>query len=241
MRQRITAIGTFCLCIGAACAQNLGEIQGLLKDDNGHPIEMASVVALQGRSQLATYSDETGHFVLKPLPAGVYDVRIAVIGQAPREIGGIIVDPEKITFLKDEVFPVERTLDTVLVVRSRWEPPLIIKDDPARITLFHTQFAHSAEIKTPVALIANYAPGVYKAPNGDGLFFRGARSENMCYFVDGVKLGSSLSGVPGSAINSFSVYTGGLPARYGDVTGGVVAIETKGYFDLYQQRNAGIR
>ena len=75
----------------------------------------------------------------------------------------------------------------------------------------------------------------------DGLFFRGSRSENMCYFVDGVKLGARLSGVPNDAISSMSVYTGGLPARYGDVTGGVVAIETKSYFDLYQQRNAGVR
>jgi hypothetical protein len=29
-----------------------------------------------------------------------------------------------------------------------------------------------------------------------------------------------------------------LPARYGDVVGGVVAIESKSYFDLYMQRQA---
>ena len=63
----------------------------------------------------------------------------------------------------------------------------------------------------------------------------------MCSFVDGVKLGSRFSGVPNEAINSFSVYTGGIPAKYGDVTGGIVAIETKSYFDLYQQRNAGVQ
>jgi len=56
--------------------------------------------------------------------------------------------------------------------------------------------------------------------------------------VDGVKLGARLSAVPNEAINSFSVYTGGVPAKYGDVTGGIVAIETKSYFDLWQQRNA---
>ena len=53
--------------------------------------------------------------------------------------------------------------------------------------------------------------------------------------------GSTLSGVPNEAINSFSVYTGGVPAKYGDVTGGIVAIETKSYFDLYQQHNPGVR
>ena len=84
-------------------------------------------------------------------------------------------------------------------------------------------------------------PGITRAPNGDGLYFRGARPENMCYYVDGMKVSDRLSGVPSEAINSISVYTGGLPAKYGDVTGGVIAIETKSYFDLWQQRNAGIR
>ena len=40
---------------------------------------------------------------------------------------------------------------------------------------------------------------------------------------------------------SITIYTGGLPARYGDVTGGVVAIETKSYYDLYMQEKAGVR
>jgi hypothetical protein len=34
------------------------------------------------------------------------------------------------------------------------------------------------------------------------------------------------------------VYTGGLPAKYGDTLGGVVVMETKGYFDLYRQWEA---
>ena len=31
-----------------------------------------------------------------------------------------------------------------------------------------------------------------------------------------------------------SVYTGGLPARYGDVTGGVIVVETKTYGEMYE-------
>jgi outer membrane receptor protein involved in Fe transport len=37
---------------------------------------------------------------------------------------------------------------------------------------------------------------------------------------------------------SVSIYTGGLPAKYGDTTGGVVAVETKTYFDFYNQKIA---
>jgi len=32
-----------------------------------------------------------------------------------------------------------------------------------------------------------------------------------------------------------AVYTGGVPAKYGDCTGGVVVIETKNYLSLYQE------
>ena len=35
-------------------------------------------------------------------------------------------------------------------------------------------------------------------------------------------------GVPTSAIDQITVVTGGLPAKYGDVTGGVIEVTTKG-------------
>jgi len=34
-------------------------------------------------------------------------------------------------------------------------------------------------------------------------------------------------------------YTGGIPAKYGDTTGGVVILETLSYFDLYNAWLAG--
>jgi hypothetical protein len=30
------------------------------------------------------------------------------------------------------------------------------------------------------------------------------------------------------------VFTGGLPAKYGDTMGGAIVVETKGYFELYR-------
>jgi outer membrane receptor protein involved in Fe transport len=41
--------------------------------------------------------------------------------------------------------------------------------------------------------------------------------------------------VPGSSIGGVTVYTGGIPAKYGDTTGGVIILETKSYFDLYRE------
>jgi hypothetical protein len=31
------------------------------------------------------------------------------------------------------------------------------------------------------------------------------------------------------------VYSGGLPAKYGDTMGGVIVVETKSFFDMYYE------
>jgi len=43
-----------------------------------------------------------------------------------------------------------------------------------------------------------------------------------------------LVNIPGTSIGGVSVYAGGVPAKYGDTTGGVIIMETKSYFDLYR-------
>ena len=65
------------------------------------------------------------------------------------------------------------------------------------------------------------------------LVFRGARKGDMIYLVDGVKT-REVGSVPGVSIGRMMVYTGGLPAKYGDTLGGVVVMESKSYFDLYR-------
>lgn len=224
----------------ALMGQGFGSIEGKLLDENGDPLPFVSVMAGQGGSSWSATSDIDGRFTVKPLPAGVYAIRTVAMNVDHTE-EGVIVTPDHITSMGDLVLKNMKELPAVFVEKRTWVPKLIDRDHPEVIKIFHTQFKNSPLTKNPVALVEAYAPGVIKARNGDGLYFRGARAENMCYYVDGMKLGSSLSGLPNKAINSFSVYTGGVPAKYGDVTGGIVAIETKSYFDLYEQRNAGVQ
>src|SRR5690606_31803396 len=76
------------------------------------------------------------------------------------------------------------------------------------------------------AAVATTVAGVY-TEDGEVGSIRGARSEGTVYYVDGVKVRGS-SAVPKSAIEQVTVITGGLPAQYGDVTGGVISATTKG-------------
>jgi len=224
----------------AVMGQGLGSIEGRLVDESGLSVPFTSVSAAQGGNVRTSESDENGWFTIKPLTPGEYAVRVVAMNtDLTRE--GIVVLPDDITRVGDIVLRDAKELPSLVVVKERWNKPMIEHDNTGVTKVFHKQFTNNPNKVDPVKLISSFAPGVVQAPRGEGLYFRGARAENMCYFVDGVKLGSTLSGVPNEAINSFSVYTGGVPAKYGDVTGGIVAIETKSYFDLWQQRNAGVQ
>lgn len=224
---------------GTLWAQGPGEIHGKVKDTSGEAVIYGVVRAEQGGVVHGVESDENGRFVLKPLPSGAYTVTVQAVGYKTDTIIGVRVDPGLIVTLQDVVL--SSVLDPVIVYAKPWVEPLIRFDDPSRMVISTAQIEHNAARKDPVKMIASMTPGVTKAAGSEELYFRGSRAGSMAYYVDGVKVTGTNPGVSPDAISRVSVYTGGLPACYGDVTGGVVAIETKSYFDLYQQRNAANR
>jgi hypothetical protein len=72
-----------------------------------------------------------------------------------------------------------------------------------------------------------------KVADDGSLVFRGARKGDMIYMLDGIKMNEVVN-VPSAAIGGLKVYTGGIPAKYGDTLGGVVVMESLSYFDLYR-------
>lgn len=54
---------------------------------------------------------------------------------------------------------------------------------------------------------------------------RGGRSDANAFYIDGIRVRESQ--IPNSTIGSVTVISGGIPANYGDVTGGVFLIETR--------------
>jgi len=80
------------------------------------------------------------------------------------------------------------------------------------------------------ASISTTVGGVQSGANGEIISVRGARSDANAYYIDGMRVGS-LNGLPKSAIGSVNTIVGGLPANYGDVTGGVISISTREAYD----------
>ena len=79
-----------------------------------------------------------------------------------------------------------------------------------------------------VNAIAATSAGISSRDGGD-ISVRGSRSNETVYFLDGVRVSGNM--IPQSEIEQLQVVIGGIEARYGDVTGGVISLTSKGPSD----------
>ncbi|MEM1000571.1 MAG: carboxypeptidase regulatory-like domain-containing protein [Bacteroidota bacterium] len=82
--------------------------------------------------------------------------------------------------------------------------------------------------------IVAVAPRVTQSDQGDPLNMSGSRANSTATFINGTKVRGS-SQLPIAGIEQVSVINGGIPAEFGDVTGGIIIVNTKnpgmrGYF-----------
>ncbi|MNY28569.1 hypothetical protein D3C86_1625520 [compost metagenome] len=84
-------------------------------------------------------------------------------------------------------------------------------------------------------IVASMSSDIKLSDDGQ-LIFRGARKGDVINYIDGVKM-TDVQNVPSAALGYVMVYSGAIPAKYGDTTGGVVVMETLSYFDLLREYN----
>lgn len=218
------------LLFTCAQAQNMnGEIMGKVIDTVGNePLYGVKVWVEVGDSKLFGMSNFEGRYRISAVPPGTYTV-FFVYKSDTLKVSNQYVKPDGICSLKDISF-------TNLVMLKETEvsgtPPIIEIGNERMITLSPEDIAVSVNRQDVVALVANMTTDIQRTTSGD-LIIRGSRPGDVVYFVDGVK-SDNLGSVPGSSIGGVTVYTGGIPAKYGDTTGGVIILETKSYFDLYR-------
>lgn len=217
-------------------AQNFGEIHGTVKDHvTGEVIPFATVSTEYGGKLIGVTADLDGRFKLKPLHPGTYDLKFQYLGFDTRTVQGIEVTPNKIYVLG----PVELATNNQLPVFVVEAIQLFDKDLPNAMVIKAADIKHNAMLKSPAKLIGSLTPELKTDENGMFLV-RGGRPGSSITMIDGIKISGAMGNIPGSAIRTITVHTGGIPAKYGDLTGGVVVIETKSYFDYFYDSNRGM-
>ncbi len=147
-------------------------------------------------------------------------------------IQGVTIGGDRIRFLDIELEPTAETLETVEVVD--YKVPLIDKDQTASgATVTAEEIAKMPQ--RDANAVATTVGGVF-SEDGERGSVRGARSDATATFIDGVRV-IGVTTLPQAAIEQVDVILGGVPARYGDATSGIINVTTRG---PAHQFNAGV-
>ena len=219
------------LFISLSAFAQTGTLRGIVKDTNGITLPFATVLIQKDGTEInGTQTDVNGVYTFKALNPGQYDVLVSYIGYATEKVEAVQIAIEKITFLDFKL--VNNTVSKTINIK-KYKLPLIDPDFKSGSTKTFEDI-----IKSPlssVSAVASTTAGVYTPDDGSGdLNVRGARSDGTLYYVDGVKLGDNTA-LPKLSLEQVTVITGGMPARYGDATGGVVSVTTRNATSKHEQ------
>jgi len=212
------------LCASFAYAQS-GEIQGKVTDgDTGETLPFVNVAVNVSGSLVGATTDFDGVYTLNSIRPGSYDITFSYVGYQTKKIEGVQVNSDKTTFLNAAMGSASKELGVVDVISYR--VPLLQSDQTSTGATVTAKEIKSMPTRN-VTSIAGGAAGVYQEDEGSGLNVKGARENATDYYIDGIKVRGS-SSIPATAIEQLTVVTGGVPARYGDATGGIINITTRG-------------
>lgn len=236
MIRLFTVFALFFMGTVAAFAQS-GELSGKVTDDKGEGVPFATVkVEKDGQLVTGGQTDFDGFYTVKPLAAGTYDVTISVVGYTTTITKGVRVGSDKITTLDKKLTVESQLIKTVEIVE--YKVPLIDKDEPASKTTITQEDIKNLPTRN-IQSIASTSAGVYQQDEGKGVSIRGAREGGTEYYIDGIRVTGS-SNIPSQSIEQLTVITGGIPAKYGDATGGVINITTRGPSNKFNGGVSGI-
>jgi hypothetical protein len=232
--KKLTTLLIATFVISSSFFAQLGEIKGIIKDKKtGKPIWNASVYVEFAGSMIGDAADFDGKYTIKPLSPGTYTVITEIQGYAPVKTRDVLVTSDNIAFVNVDLRATAEELPEFIIVTHI--VPLLNKAEPGTQHVPMKEFKKNVNARiNPLLAISDMTTGMTIGPNGKDVMIRGSRPSSTQFITDGVKSITGEIGIPGQAIGSVKVYTSGVPARYGDVSGGVIVVETKSYFDLAQ-------
>ncbi len=235
MLKNLLLISIFLISI-SAFSQNNGSLSGYIYSSTDKlSIPGANVFIETKNGLIGTTTDSSGHYIIKPLSPGHYTVKFSFMGFTTAEINNVIVNADFDTEIKTVFLKPGITMDTI-VIRGNGRK-LIDKRAGDIVFIDPKKQRRMPNARNTISVIKAISTEFYVSDNEREIHFRGARNNTTAYFIDGIRT-ENTEGIPGFAIGNMTIYAGGIPARYGDFTGGVVVIETMGYYDWLSMQKA---
>ena len=210
---------------GISLAQTTGKISGVIIDkDTNEPIIGANVIVLSGMGGWGSSSDSDGSFYIINIPPGTYSIKIDYIGYTPVTLNNVGVsvnrtnelDPIYISQSSIEGDVIEVVVDALSIKKDQTGTVKNISSDQIDILPVENI---DAVVNLQAGVVANH--------------FRGGRSTEVTYLVDGIRVDEGFSGegqavsLEPDAVSEIEVITGTFNAEYGNAMSGVVNQVTK--------------
>ncbi len=216
----------FLLTASYLMAANFGRISGRITDiKSGDPIIGANIIV--ENTNYGNASDQNGQYLIGQVPPGKYSVRCEYIGLTPIIVHNVTVTSNRIQFVNFDM--TEKTIDMEEVIVHA-QRNAIEKDLTATTRSIQTDEIEEMPTSTVTDIIRTQ-PGVVSS---DGLHFRGGRSGEIVYMIDGIPLVNPLSSEINSseminkgAIAEMQMISGTYSAEYGNAMSGIINITTR--------------
>jgi outer membrane receptor protein involved in Fe transport len=219
-RFTILVIAMFCAISGFSQTQ----LQGKITDEGtGEPI-LFGTIALYKNDVLVTggETDFDGNFLFSELDPGTYDVEVQYVGYTTKKVTAVLVKAGQSNKLNVAIGQ-GVLMDVVDVVA--YKAPLVEFDNTSQGQTITAENIRSLPTKSINAIAATSA-GLSSVDGGE-ISIRGSRPNGTDYYIDGVRV-TNANLITQDDIDQMQVITGGIEAKYGDVTGGIISITTKG-------------
>jgi hypothetical protein len=228
LKTIIVGIAVISSSLTSIAQTSVGAIKGQVITTDNVPLFGGLVKITQSGNYIGgTQTDENGKYSYKPLNPGFYEITVTSIETRMKQVTNIEVNPEKTSYVDVKVATNET--GEVVVTSDIYYKPLIDPNITTMKSINSTDILHLAAPRGDVnAIITTIATDV-SIDNDGRLHVRGSRGEATAHIVDGVK-SQNITAVSGLSIENLSVITGGIPAQYGDMLGGVIVVTTKDYF-----------
>jgi outer membrane receptor protein involved in Fe transport len=223
-RATLQFVAPFCLCLlvtSSLVAGTSGKITGKVVEASTREGLVGVNILIEG-TKLGASTDVNGQYVIINIPPGTYTLATSSVGYHPSKVTKVQVSIDLTTKIDFELTESSVVLAEQVVVAER---PLIQRDltsSSAKISAEQIKAYPVEDVSTLINLQAGVVEG----------HFRGGRSGEVLYMIDGIPVTDAYSGRSGvsaetNSIQELEVISGTFNAEYGQVLSGVVNQVTK--------------
>ncbi len=218
-------------------AQDLttGDLKVTVLDEKSQPMPGAVVMVVTGGSHIGGATNLDGNFTFRALNPGSYNVEARMLGYKKYVKQGIIVNAGQTAYANYPMQVLVVETDSIFTVTAVRSPVEITFSTIKNINA--DQLKNSASGRSDVLSLIEGGSSDLSIGKGGQLVMRGSREGASTMFIDGMKVYGNAS-IPGGSIEQVTVLSGGIPAAYGDMTGGVIIITTKTFESGFAAKQA---